>query len=418
VTASPAVATVNGTSMVFIGSWNGWFYALNAVTGQQMWAFEVDLVGPCTANNCRIGSSPDVTNGIVYFGAENAYFYALNAATGALVWKQQLGNPNNGYEIWSSPAVYNGIVYTGLASHGDTPCVVGEVIALNASTGATVWSFSTIDETTCAGGSNCVGAAVWSSPALDTANGILYVGTGNPGSTCSPPTGNAAKYPDSILALNMSTGHLLNYYQAITNDNSDDDFGSSPVLYANFYIDTCTSTQTTTGYVAEAGKNGSLYTVQTNSGGLVNSTAVATTLDPYGFVASPAVGTTVKEQTCNVKLGKEIVWRQGQLFLPSGDVYGGYLYRTGTNVFGPVTLSISPPNAIYSAPALLADGYTALFGSTDDNLYAVSTEGSSMSIFWSYRVSGNIDSGPSISNGRVYFGASDGYVRCLSVNGQ
>jgi outer membrane protein assembly factor BamB len=419
VTASPAVATVNGTSMVFIGGWNGWFYALNAVTGQQMWDFEVDLVGPCTINNCRIASSPDVTNGIVYFGAENAYLYALNAATGALVWKQQLANPNNGYEIWSSPAVSNGNVYVGLASHGDNPCVVGQVVARNASTGAAVWNFSTVDETTCSGGTNCVGAGVWSSPALDTGNGIVYIGTGNPGSTCSPATGNATKYPDSILALSMSSGQLLNYYQAITNDNLDDDFGSSPVLYVNSVYNTCTGITTYTDYVAEASKNGSLYTLQINSGGLITSTATSTKLDGNGFVASPALLSHAFEQPCNVKLGKEIITRQGQLFLPSGNGNGGYLYRTGVLGLGQASIAVSPPNAIYSAPAMPRDIDTVLFGSTDNNLYAAATGLSQgMAVVWSYHVGSNVDSGPAISNGRLYFGASDGYLRCLSVNGQ
>jgi hypothetical protein len=63
-------------------------------------------------------------------------------------------------------------------------------------------------------GGQCVGAGVWASPALDTTNGILYVGTGNPGSICSPSTPNATRYPDSILALKMSSGQLLNYDQA------------------------------------------------------------------------------------------------------------------------------------------------------------------------------------------------------------
>src|SRR5438477_6466620 len=61
VSASPAVATINGVSTVYVGSWNGILYALNAVTGQQLWTFAVDLVGQCNATaGCRIGSSAAV----------------------------------------------------------------------------------------------------------------------------------------------------------------------------------------------------------------------------------------------------------------------------------------------------------------------------------------------------------------------
>jgi outer membrane protein assembly factor BamB len=87
VTASPAVATVGGVSTVFVGAWNGIFYAVNAVTGQKRWSFTVDMVGGCVPGKCRIGSSAfvDVPNNIVYFGAFNAFIYALRATTGALL---------------------------------------------------------------------------------------------------------------------------------------------------------------------------------------------------------------------------------------------------------------------------------------------------------------------------------------------
>lgn len=122
---------------------------------------------PCNTKRCRIGSSAavDIVNNLVFFGAENAYLYALNATTGTLAWKQQLGDPTNGAEVWSSPASYNGLVYVGLASHDDAPCVIGLINAYNELTGATVWSFNTIDQSTCPGGT-CVGGAVWSSVQL------------------------------------------------------------------------------------------------------------------------------------------------------------------------------------------------------------------------------------------------------------
>jgi polyvinyl alcohol dehydrogenase (cytochrome) len=425
VTASPAVATVNGTSIAFVGGWNGLFYAVNAVTGAKIWSFQVDLVGPCTSGNCRIASSANVSNGIVYFGAENAYLYALNASTGALVWKQQLGDPNSGYEIWSSPAVYNGTVYVGLASHGDNPCVVGKVIARNASTGAAIWSFSTIDQTTCSNG-NCVGAGVWTSPAIDTTNGVLYVGTGNPGSTCSPPTPNAAKYPDSILALKLINGQLLNYYQAITNDNSDDDFGSSPVIFRTSYSDTCSNTNHDYEWIGEANKNGSLYTIAAGSAGLSGS-AASISLDSNGFIASPAVGLHTHSQNC--QRNGDVTESFGEIYLASGNGSGGKAYKAGQGTYSAPNMalawstSVSYPAPMYSAPALIGGNeqqvaQTALLlaGSDDHHLYALN--GDTGAVLWSYATGGAIDSGPAVSNGRVYFGSSDGYLRCLSLNGQ
>src|SRR5580704_1523482 len=216
VSASPAIATVNGTSTLYLGSWTGTFYAINAVTGQSIWTFQVDAVGACAKGGCHIGSSAavDVANNLVFFGARNAYLYALNATTGQLVWKQMTGLSAKGYEIWSSPAFFNGMLFVGVSAHGDDPCHEGgEVNAYQELSGTQAWSFNSFDQCTCPSGV-CVGGSVWSSVAIDDVNGIVYAGTGNPGSTCAPPSQNAGLYPDSILAFNAASGTLLNYFQA------------------------------------------------------------------------------------------------------------------------------------------------------------------------------------------------------------
>ena len=63
---------------------------------------------------------------------EDDNVYALNASTGAKLWSYTTG----GY-VDSSPAVANGVVYIGSDD--------GNVYALNASTGAKLWSFTTGD---------------------------------------------------------------------------------------------------------------------------------------------------------------------------------------------------------------------------------------------------------------------------------
>ena len=56
--------------------------------------------------------------------------YALNATTGALLW-----NYTTGGSVYSSPAVANGVVYVGSDDFN--------VYALNAITGAKLWSYAT-----------------------------------------------------------------------------------------------------------------------------------------------------------------------------------------------------------------------------------------------------------------------------------
>jgi PQQ enzyme-like repeat protein len=53
-------------------------------------------------------SSPAVVHGVVYVGSDDHNVYALNAATGAQLWS----HPTGGY-MYSSPSVVNGAVFVG-----------------------------------------------------------------------------------------------------------------------------------------------------------------------------------------------------------------------------------------------------------------------------------------------------------------
>jgi len=53
-------------------------------------------------------SSPAVANGVVYVGSFDNNVYALNAKTGAKLWSYTTGS-----YVWSSPVVVNGTVYVG-----------------------------------------------------------------------------------------------------------------------------------------------------------------------------------------------------------------------------------------------------------------------------------------------------------------
>ena len=56
----------------------------------------------------RVYSSPAVANGVVYVGSDDGNVYALNASTGAKLWSYTTGS-----YVDSSPAVANGVVYVG-----------------------------------------------------------------------------------------------------------------------------------------------------------------------------------------------------------------------------------------------------------------------------------------------------------------
>lgn len=408
--ASPAIATVNGRSIVFLGAWNGNFYALNAVTGKKIWSFTVDLVPPCSTNSCRIASSAavDTAHNLVFFGAENAYLYALNATTGALVWKQQLGDPHKGAEVSSSPTFFNGMVFVGLASHNDAPCVIGLVNAYNERNGNPVWSFPTIDQSTCPGGT-CLGGAVSSSLAIDSTNGIVYAGTGGPGANCTPPTQNATLYPDAVLALNTSTGTLLNYYLSVKNDQENDDFGSSPILQTTGRVNQCTGENTFQYWVTDMNEVGDIFVLGRKAGGLTGT--VQTIQRSVGFNASSGFLAMTYITQCGA--GKQQTDYMNNIFAPdrSGVLLTLFQNHTGKTVVRDDAKASQKP--LFGAPAIIKD--VVLFGGQDQHLYVSKTNGSNL---LSFKVKGPVYGGVAISNSRVYFATSLGYLYCMSPNGK
>jgi len=81
--------------------------ALDAFTGTVIWRF--------TAGD-TVYSSPTVVNGVVYIGGDlttDGAVYALNAVSGAKLWSFSTGN----LWVYSTPAVANGVVYVGSFAH-------------------------------------------------------------------------------------------------------------------------------------------------------------------------------------------------------------------------------------------------------------------------------------------------------------
>ena len=159
--------------MLYVGSYDGKFYALDARTGTPRWKFatggerrfeakglhglqpknqtiadpfDVFLSSPVVGGgsvylrqrrrqrlrarrrdraNCNGNSRPATSctrrpryaDGVVYFGSWDSYFYAVDARTGEEKWRFHGGEDplmHNQVGFQSSPAVVNGVVYVGL----------------------------------------------------------------------------------------------------------------------------------------------------------------------------------------------------------------------------------------------------------------------------------------------------------------
>ncbi len=137
--------------VLFFGSANGNFYAVNSTTGISLWNY--GTVG-------RLESSPAVSDDMVFFGSNDGYLYAL-MLNGSLAWKFQTGGI-----ILSSPAVSDDMVFFGSND--------GYLYALMLN-GSLAWKFQTGDK-------------ILSAPLL--AYGLLYFdSTDGSVYTFSPKTG-------------------------------------------------------------------------------------------------------------------------------------------------------------------------------------------------------------------------------------
>lgn len=104
-----SAAVAHGT--VFVGSFDKYFYAIDAATGKEKWRYKTGE-DPLIHNQEGITSSPAVADGVVYFGCRNATIYALDVAGGTLKWQQK---GDRGW-VSVSPTVSNGKVYVATGS--------------------------------------------------------------------------------------------------------------------------------------------------------------------------------------------------------------------------------------------------------------------------------------------------------------
>ena len=226
--AVSATPTVSG-GVVYVPDYGGKLWAVAAASGRVLWSRDISGYTGVSGDVSR--TSPAVYGRELILGdgwilnssAVGARVFAVDRNTGTLVWSTQV-DTDPAAVITSSPVVYRGVAYLGISSKGEAGgpgTFRGAVIALDAATGTLLWKTYTVPSNNGNSDSNkpgyYSGNAVWSSsPVIDPARGLLYVGTGNnytvpagictaPGQTgCTQPA--AGDYLDSILASSSVTG--------------------------------------------------------------------------------------------------------------------------------------------------------------------------------------------------------------------
>jgi polyvinyl alcohol dehydrogenase (cytochrome) len=201
------------------------------------------------------GRCGDAGRVAAFFSDQKGYAYALDAVTGAQIWARKVDD-HPLVRLTGSPALYNGVLYVPTSSYeesGKSPSYVcctfrGSVVALTAATGDVVWRAYTIAEPAKKIGTRRdgveswgpAGGAIWSAPTIDAKRGVLYVGVGNTyAGLVTQPAAN------SVAAFDLATGTMLWAKQVAAPDifgcrvgepncgekaGPDFDFGSSPAL--------------------------------------------------------------------------------------------------------------------------------------------------------------------------------------------
>ncbi len=264
--AGPVI--VNQT--IYVTSMNG-TYAFDDTTCKLKWKSIYRPTGPVVFNTNR-GVAYD--NGMLFRDTEDAHLIALDANTGATKWNVKVGDSSTGVFLSSAPIVWQGKIFAGLA--GADWGVRGKMLAFDESDGHVLWSFDLIPEGNEPGASSwgrastaaTGGGSTWTSYALDTDSGELFVPVGNPAPDFSGDYRPGANlYTDSLVVLDANSGALKWYFQLVPHDQHDYDLGAAPALI---------TTRSGKKLAVVSGKNGYLYALDRATHGLVYKVAVTT----------------------------------------------------------------------------------------------------------------------------------------------
>jgi len=374
IAASPTV--VGG--VVYVGSWDGYEYALDAATGALKWKTYLGVTNIPTCNPPSIGisSGAAVVNGVVYVGGGDSYWYALDATSGAILWKVFTGDTSKGYYNWSSSLIYNGYAYIGVASLGDCPLIPGQLLQVSLSTHLVVNTFNAVP-------SGQIGGGIWVSPSIDLATNTVYVSTGTEDSPYQPLAQAVAALDASTLAVKSSW--KLPETQAV--DNAD--FSTTPTLFSD---------SSGNPLVATMNNNGTLYVFNRNniSAGPVWQKQLVNSAADAGTVSSGA-------------------FSNGRLYEAGGYTsINGLGYKGSVRALDPAT---GHPLWEHGAPGVVIPALAYSNGLIIDGAGPVLEvlDASNGTRLYSYTTGDKLYAAPSVSNGQIFTGGVDGDVYAFGL---
>ncbi len=459
--SAPAVA--NG--VVYTGADDHHVYAIDAVTGQQKWAFPTEDV---------VSASPVIVDGVVFIGSEDGYLYLLDAETGTQREIFATGSP-----ILGDVTVLDGVAYffSGNSDGADfyalgntarfeqTVAAATEVVNATA-TGVAAEAATSVAEAALAasgsvpdvpmfrGGPARTGAMpgpgpnyeaddfqmLWSfetgsrssgmvEPSPVLVDGVIYIG-GNgrqfyaldatsghtlwisetSGSYTTAAVANGMVYvgrSGALVAFDATTGEERWTFEGVSDE-------SSPIV-----LDGVVYMAGDEQFYAVDAATGQRLWVTTNLAS-INSTSPAIYDD---VLYAGRWGRSVVAS--NLETGQEL-WKienDEPIFDRTPAIADGVLYIGSQNRIYAIDLenhetrwSFASRGAEFSTAAAVADG-TVYVGSESGLVFAIDAETGLQK--WAYQTGDTVRSAPSVAGGVVYFGSDNGYFFAVAaVNGK
>jgi len=253
--------------------------ALDASTGRIFWRNQYDPSAesrPCCG---RVNRGLALMGNTLFMATIDAELIALDATTGETLWQETVADPSLGYAMTLAPLAIDDKVVVGVA--GGEYGIRGFIAAYDVASGEEVWRFYTIPgpgepghETWEGGGDAWMhgGASVWLTGSYDPELNLTYWGIGNPGPDWNPaqrPGDNL--YSDSVVALDADTGELAWHFQFTPNDDYDYDSVQIPVL-----VDLQTDDISSGKLMLWANRNGFYYVLDRTNGEFIRGTQFVT----------------------------------------------------------------------------------------------------------------------------------------------
>ncbi len=214
------------TDTLFVAAEGSGLFALDRHRGCTKW-HRPTASAPRTALTLGTAGARDA----LFFGDVDAHTSAVDAVTGELLWRTRTHVGE--YSILTGAPVMHrdGLIVpislyeVAVARDPDHECcrTHGAVMSLDPASGEVRWTTHLTEEATPRGHTQAgvrrwgpSGVGVWSTPAIDSARNVAYIGTAQ---NASAP---ATEYSDSVVALDLDTGDIAWHFQAMAGDVYND----------------------------------------------------------------------------------------------------------------------------------------------------------------------------------------------------